>query len=263
MARAAFVRLLAFVLVLFGTFGTAYGLGRRLPGNPESKPHRHGHVKASPVPPGFHADGYTLVTEATQPSAASMALHITGPDGAQVARFVEHQGAAVHVVLIRFDASGFEHLTPHPTADGSFVVPLDQPGRWHIIVDSQPEGALSPVVLTTNVDDEVPVKEVALPAPHDTVEVDGLTVTRDGLTFAVTTSDGSPATGLESYLGQPAHLFAIRQGDLAYTHLHPVAAAPPATFAFDGELAPGTYRLFLEFGYHDDVTTAAFTVVQP
>jgi hypothetical protein len=35
MARAAFVRLLAFVVVLFGTFGTAYGLGRRVPGNPE------------------------------------------------------------------------------------------------------------------------------------------------------------------------------------------------------------------------------------
>jgi hypothetical protein len=263
MARAALVRLLAFVLVLFGTFGTAYGLGRRLPGNPESKPHTHGPAKPSPVPPGFHADGYTLVTEATQPSAASMALHITGPDGAQVARFVAHQGAAIHVVLIRFDDSGFEHLTPEPAADGSFVVPIDEPGKWHIIVDSQPEGALSPVVLTTNVDDEVPVKEVPLPAPQDTVEVDGLTVTRDGLTFEVTANDGSPATELEPYLGQPAHLFAIRQGDLAYRHPDPVASGSPATLAFTGDLSPGTNRLFLEFGYQGHVTTAAFTVVQP
>jgi len=263
MARSALVRLLAFVLVLFGTFGTAYGLGRRLPGNAESKPHTHGPAEPSPVPPGFHSDGYTLVTEATQPSATSMALHITGPDGAQVTRFVAEQGAAVHVVLIRFDASGFEHLTPAPAADGSFVVPLDQPGKWHIIVDSRPEGALSPVVLTTNVDDEVPVEDVPLPAPQDTVEVDGLTVRRDGLTFEVTTGDGSSATGLEPYLGQPAHLFAIRQGDLADTHLHPVAEVSSATFAFTGPLQPGTNRLFLEFGYRGDVTTAAFTVVQP
>jgi hypothetical protein len=94
------------------------------------------------------------------------------------------------------------------------------------------------VVLTTNVDDEVPVEDVPLPAPQDTVEVDGLTVRRDGLTFEVTTGDGSSATGLEPYLGQPAHLFAIRQGDLAYTHLHPVAEVSSATFAFTGPLNP-------------------------
>jgi len=251
------------MVVLFGSFGTAYGLGRRLPGNPESKPHTHGPVKPSPVPPGFHSQGYTLVTEATQPSAASMALHVTGPDGAQISRFTEHQGAVVHVVLIRFDDSDFQHLTPQPATDGSFVVSIDQPGKWHIIVDSQPEGALSPVVLTTNVDDEVPVKEVRLPAPRDTVDVDGLSVTRDGLTFRVTASDGSPATGLEPYLGQPAHLFAIRQGDLAYTHLDPADATSPPTFAFAGELSSGTDRLFLEFGHAGDVATAGFTVVQP
>jgi len=263
MARTALVRLAAFALVLLGSFGTAYGLGRRLPGNPESKPHTHGPAKPSPVPPGFHSDGYTLVTEATQPSTASVALHIDGPDGAQVADFTEAQGAILHVVLIRFDDSGFEHLTPEPAADGSFIVPLDHPGKWHIIVDSQPEGALSPVVLTTNVDDEVPIDEVPLPAPQDLVDVDGLTVVRDGLSFEVTRSDGSPVTGLEPYLGQPAHLFAIRQGDLAYTHLHPVASASSTTFAFTGELPAGTYRLFLEFGYQGGVTTAGFTVVEP
>ena len=101
------------------------------------------------------------------------------------------------------------------------MVPLDQPGKWQIIIDSQPAGLNAPIVLSTSVDDEVPVDEVALPEPNDTVTVDDLTVTRDGLEFTVTSNDGSPADGLEPYLGQPAHLFAIRQGDLAYTHLHP------------------------------------------
>ena len=34
MRPTAIVRLAAFVLVIAGSFGTAYGLGRRLPGNP-------------------------------------------------------------------------------------------------------------------------------------------------------------------------------------------------------------------------------------
>src|SRR5215210_1699173 len=102
MARTALIRLAAFALVLLGTFGTAYGLGSRLPGNAESKPHTHGPAQPSPVPTGFHADGYTLVAEATQLSAASLALHITGPGGARVTEFTREQGASLHVVLIRF-----------------------------------------------------------------------------------------------------------------------------------------------------------------
>ena len=78
MARTAVVRLAAFALVLLGSFGTAYGLGRRLPGNPESKPHTHGPAKPSPVPPGFDADGYTLVN-GRDPADGRFALRCTSP----------------------------------------------------------------------------------------------------------------------------------------------------------------------------------------
>lgn len=64
----------------------------------------------SPIPPGFGVDGYVLVTDATQPSAASMALHIKGPDGQRVTDFTEVHGSKLHVVLIRPDLSGFQHL---------------------------------------------------------------------------------------------------------------------------------------------------------
>ena len=261
MPRTALVRLSSFLLVVAGTFGTAYGIGRKLPGNPESKPHTHGPVKPSPVPPGFEVDGYVLINDENQPTASAATFHIKAPDGQRVTNFTQAQGAKVHVVLTRFDVSGFEHLVPDVAADGSFVVPLGK-GKWHIIVDAQPTGTPAPIVLTTNIDDEVPIDEVALPKPNDTVTVDDLTVTRDGLGFSVTSEDGSPADGLEPYLCQPAHLFAIRQGDLAYTHLHP-AAAGDATFSFDGDLPTGTYRLFLEFGHDGDVVTTGFTVVQP
>lgn len=41
MRRAVFVRLAAFVVVIAGSFGTAYGVGRMLPDEPESRPHPH------------------------------------------------------------------------------------------------------------------------------------------------------------------------------------------------------------------------------
>ena len=256
------VRLAAFVLVIAGTFGTAYGLGRKLPGNPESKPHTHGTQAASSIPPGFEVDGYVLVTEANQPSTATLALHVNGPDGQRVTDYIDAQGSKLHVVLIRPDLSDFQHIHPTIHADGSFIVPIDQSGKWHVVIDAQPTAAAAPIVLATNVDDEVPVDPVAVPGPNDTVSIRDLTVIRQGLSFSVTSSDGRPAQGLEPYLGQDAHLMAIRHGDLAYTHLRP-SAAMPSMFMFDGPLPTGTYRVFLQFGYHGEVLTVPFTVVEP
>lgn len=262
MHRAAVIRLASFVLVIAGTFGTAYGVGRKLPGNPESRPHTHGPTKPSPIPPGFEVDGYVLVTEATQPSSASLALHVNDPDGQRVTDYTEAHGSKLHVVLIRPDLSGFQHLHPDIAADGSFIVPIDEHGKWHIVIDAQPSGGGAPIVLATNVDDEVSVDEVPLPSPDNEGTAGDLSITRHDLSFTVTAADGAAADGLEPYLGQPAHLIAIRQGDLAYSHLHPLDS-PHGTFSFGGTLPSGTYRLFLQFGYLGDVITTAFTVVQP
>lgn len=263
MNSAAVTRLAAFVLVIAGSFGTAYGIGRKLPGNPESKPHTHGTVVADPVPPGYTVDGYVLVTDADQPSTSALTLHVTGPDGRRVTEYTEAHGSQLHVVLIRPDLSGFQHVHPDIAADGSFVVPIGQPGKWHIVIDAQPAGATAPIVLATNVDDEVAVARVALPKPDDESTIGDLTVTRSNLQFTVSSKDGSAVAGLEPYVGQPAHLIAVREGDLAYTHLHPASAVAGPTLSFHGALPTGTYRLFLQFGYRGEVQTFAFTVVQP
>ena len=246
MPRAALVRLSSFLLIVAGTFGTAYGVGTKLPGNPESKPHTHGPAKPSPVPPGFEVDGYVLFNDQSQPSDSSTTFYIKGPDGQRVTDFTETQGAKLHVILTRFDVSGFQHLVPDINADGSFVVPLDH-GKWHIIIDTQPASAPAPIVLTTNVDDEVVVGEVSLPKPNDTVITDDLIVTRDGLDFTVTSKDGLPAEAWSRTSANP-HTFRDTSGRPRYTHLHP-ADSSAATFSFTGDLPTGTYRLFLEFGH--------------
>jgi hypothetical protein len=257
MSRAVVTRLAAFALVIAGSFGTAYGIGQRVSTDPESEPHTHSAAAADPIAPAFAVDGYTLVTDATQPSAATLALHVNGPDGKRITEFAENHGSRLHVVLVRPDLSGFQHVHPDIADDGGFVVPIAEPGKWHVVVDVLPVGAANPVALATNVDDEIPVAEVQLPAADDEVTVDGLTITRQGLSFTLSTTEG-----LEPYLGQPAHLIAIRQGDLAYSHLHP-SDGMTGMFMFTGSLTAGTYRLFLQFGYHGEVLTVPFTVVQP
>ncbi|MGB8862264.1 MAG: hypothetical protein WCC60_23615 [Ilumatobacteraceae bacterium] len=265
-------RLGAFVLVLAGTFGTAYAIGEKLPGHSHGAAgHTHTHT-GTPVPPGFEAGGYQLVTDHVRDGLAT--FHLLAADGARVTEFTEAHGAVLHTIVVRPDLSGFQHVHPEIRSDGTWDVAIPEPGPWHFVFDSTPAGAPGPVVVAANLDDESKVDEVPLPAPVDTVEVDGLRVTRDGYTFGVTAVDGGAATGLEPYLGQPAHLVAMRQGDLAYTHLHPAegmagmpgmdAPAVAGTFDFGaGITAAGTYRLFLQFGHDGVVLTVPFTVVVP
>ena len=146
--------------------------------------------------------------------------------------------------------------------DGRWQVVLDQPGRWHVVFESTPSGSSSSVVVAANFDDEQVVEPTPLPAPDDEVEVHGLRVTRTGLTFSVVNTDGSQSLDLEPYLGQPAHLVAIRERDLAYVHLHPQMDMVGG-FMFGTDLPQaGTYRLFLQFGHAGEVLTVPFTVVQ-
>ena len=73
--------------------------------------------------------------------------------------------------------------------------------------------------------------------------------------------DGEPVT-VEPYLGARGHLVALRQGDGAYLHVHPLdertAGTGPVRFATEFPTR-GLYRLFLQFQVDGRVHTAAFT----
>jgi len=61
---------------------------------------------------------------------------------------------------------------------------------------------------------------------------------------------------VEPYLGASGHLVALREGDLAFLHVHPEADR----LAFDAQFpSPGRYRLFLQIKTGGVVRTAAFT----
>jgi hypothetical protein len=108
------------------------------------------------------------------------------------------------------------------------------------------------------------VRSRPLPAPARSVAVDGMRVsltpgpTRAGreaeLGFAVTR--GGRPVAVEPYLGARGHLVALRDGDLAFLHVHPGADRLRFMATFP---SAGRYRLFLQFKAGGRVHTAAFT----
>jgi hypothetical protein len=115
-----------------------------------------------------------------------------------------------------------------------------------------------------------------LPAPGRVAEVDGYTVelagdltpgTSSRLTLRVS-RDGRPVTDIQPYLGAYGHLVVLRDGDLAYLHVHPdgepgdgrTAAGPEITF-FAEVPSAGAYGLYLDFQHEGVVRTAEFTAL--
>jgi len=253
-------RLSAFALVLAGSFGTAYAAGEKWPGHSHATSDAtndgHGHThNAAPAPPSGAMQGYQLVRRAG-PDPRQPSFVVRDPDGGTVSAFDIVHEQPLHAIIVRPDLSGFQHVHPAIAADGSFSVELPSAGTWHVVFDFQPTGGPA-LVLATNIDDETPVDTTPLPPESATADVAGITVRRDGLVF----TPSIPTADIEPYLGQPAHLVAFRQGDLAYVHLHPSATQMNGMIMFDDTLAAGTWRLFLQLQVDGDVHTFEFTAV--
>ena len=80
--------------------------------------------------------------------------------------------------------------------------------------------------------------------------------------------DGRPVTDLEPYLGAYGHLVALREGDLAYLHVHPGGepgdgrrSRARASSSAPRSRAPGGYHLYLDFQHDGVVRTAQFAPV--
>jgi hypothetical protein len=192
-----------------------------------------------------------------------------------VTEYTQDHGEDLHLVAVRADLSGYQHVHPDRAPDGTWRVPLTlTPGSWRLVADTTPAAADEDLALTADLQVAGTYDPQPLPGPAPVAEVDGYTVVLTGeltagaeseLTFSVS-RDGRPVVDLQPYLGAYGHLVALREGDLEYLHVHPledahVAPAPGPHVAF-AATAPsaGTHRLFLDFRHGDAVHTAAFTV---
>ncbi|MCP9968824.1 hypothetical protein LUX57_29650 [Actinomadura madurae] len=225
-------------------------------------------------------DGYTLTpqrTTVTPGEKTDFRFTITGPDGKPVTAFKPLHGKPLHLIVARRDLAGFQHLHPTQLGGGVWSVQIKLPkaGVYRFFTDIQPTGATRQLTLGTDVFAPGDQKPTPLPKPEQVAKVDGYEVKLTGgltpgksteLTLTVS-KDGRPVTDLQPYLEAYGHLVALRQGDLAYLHVHPdgepgdgvTEPGPGITFSAEAP-SSGAYRLYLDFKHGGKVRTAEFTV---
>jgi hypothetical protein len=223
---------------------------------------------------GAYATG-TAVGPLSAATPGDFSFRITGPVGAAVTAFDVEHDERMHLIVVRRDTTGFQHVHPEMAPDGTWSVPLTLPaaGSYLAFADFTPTGGQR-LTLGTDLSVPGPFEPVAH-QPSRTAVVDGYEVKLNGdlvagqaspLTLSVRRG-GQPVTDLQPYLAAYGHLVALRVGDLAYLHVHPdgapgdgrTAAGPEIEFVAEVPSA-GSYRLFLDFSHGGVVRTAEFTV---
>ncbi|MFC5175148.1 hypothetical protein [Nocardioides taihuensis] len=299
-------RTAGFVLSLVAVTGAAALIGAAVGpvgADTQPQPHRGGHESAGDVvaPTAGHGDGhdeshgaagtalpgglmvsqdgYTLqlLQDHFQPARrVPLRFRITDPSGATVTAYEVSHGKQLHLIAVRRDLSDFQHVHPELDEDGTWSVPVDlaAPGEYRVFADFTPQGAGEGYTLGHDVSVAGDYSPQTLPEPARTATVDGYEVELEGtlvpgrtsrLTLTVT-KDGEDVTDLQPYLGAYGHLVALRDGDLAYLHVHPDGepgdgrTEPGPVITFHAEVpSVGSYRLFLDFQHRGVVRTAAFT----
>lgn len=228
------------------------------------------------------AQGGYLLTPVAAPGAVEqtgdLSFRVLDADGHAVTGFATSHEKRLHLIVVRTDGTQFRHVHPTMDTDGTWSLPWEwsEAGTYRIYTDFVPatDETAEPITLTRTV--EVAGQFTpASPQPINTATVAGYTVDLAGevaagssseLTFAVS-RDGKPVTTLQPYLGAFGHLVALRDGDLAFLHIHPVGDEPTTgdtagpEIGFVAELpTAGRYLLYLDFQIDGKVHSAPFVV---
>jgi hypothetical protein len=273
----------AFALALVLVFGSAYVVGR-IAGPPEAAPVAA--AATAPVPEE-ESNGLAVTHESMTMKVLTdsfpagtpqtFAFQILQHDGTPLTKYQPQHDKLMHLIVARRDLSNFQHIHPNLGPDGIWRVPLTvaEAGEYRVFADYMPLWGIHGETLGADVSVSGDFQPRALPAPSDTATVDGYTVSLKGtlkpgqsgkLTLSIA-KDGKPVADLEPYLAAYGHLVALRDGDLAYLHVHPDGTPG------DGKTKPGPeivfyatapsfgdYGMFLDFQHQGVVRTAAFTV---
>jgi hypothetical protein len=206
----------------------------------------------------------------------TLRFRILDDRGAPVRDFDVEHTKRMHVIVVRRDLTGFQHLHPTMSADGTWSTPLRlrDAGTYRVFADFSHDGQATTLADDLRVDGPADLR--ALPAPGITARSAGgyaVRLNRDHATapgaetelrFTVT-KNGTPVA-TQPYLGAGGHLVALRDGDLAFLHVHPDdhAGGRPGTIGFAATFpTAGRYRLFLQFQVDGRIQTVAFTLEVP
>jgi hypothetical protein len=222
---------------------------------------------------GATQDGYHLALEtATVPAGTTATLQfvIDDPHGEVLTTYDVEHDKELHLIVVSRDLRTFAHVHPQRDEHGTWHVdvPAMPAGPYRVYADFVPAGG-DGITLATDLGVAGDFQPQPVPAPSRAATVDDYEVTFDGELVAGQESeltvtvrrDGEPVTDLDPYLGALGHLVAIRDGDLAYLHVHPLdeldgPGGPAVRFAVDVP-TEGTYGLFFDFSHGGDVRTAS------
>jgi len=226
-------------------------------------------------PQGLRASegGFTVkAAKTTLPpgEVADYRFQIVDKHGMPVRDYEVDQERKLHLIVVRRDFAGYQHVHPKLGPDGTWSVPLRlaKPGPYRAFADFTVDGKRH----TLGLDLRAPGHYAPEAMGHETttsrsgpyeVTLEGA-MPRAGqegkLTFAVT-KGGKPVDDLQPYLGGKCHLVALRHRDLAYLHVHPEGKGAGDAIPFMAEFpSAGGYQLFLQFRVDGKVRTAPFTV---
>jgi len=245
-------------------------------GDDHAAPAPHEGAGHGPAGLAVAEDGYALIPERTLLTAGGrveIAFRIIGPDGDAVRRFAIEHERRMHLILVRRDLTGYQHLHPRMDASGRWSVraALPEGGVYRAYADFRTGGAARTLATDLHVEGAYVPRPLPAPAHDDatagytaTLEAHGARAgTAAEVTYAIA-RDGAPVSDLQPYLGADGHLVALREGDLAFLHVHPEEGAEPGQIRFAAEFpSAGRYRLFLQFRHDGRVRTVAHTVEVP
>jgi hypothetical protein len=221
------------------------------------------------------AEGYRFLPERTtlDPEGGPLRFAIEDAHGEPARRYTAVHERDLHLILVNRELTTFHHLHPALGDDGTWVIevpPLD-PGAYRAVADFQiTDGPRLALGIDLSVAGSYQPDTLHPPSSESTVDGYDVTLSTEGDDGTVTAlltvrREGGAVADLEPYLGAQGHLVAMRSGDLAYAHVHPIedddAAAGVVTF--EAELASaGRYALFFDFKHGGEVHTASFTLDQ-
>jgi Domain of unknown function (DUF4396) len=208
-------------------------------------------------------------SELPQGEGAELSFEVVGADGEAITDYDVEHTKRMHLIVVRRDLTGFQHLHPTMSENGTWSTPVTLPdaGSYRVFADFTHDGSAQTLASDLAVDGNANYRELPAQRTEATtddgyeVEVEGTAATageESELTFNVL-RDGKPVA-VEPYLGADGHLVALREGDLAFLHVHPVEGQGGNEITFMTEFpSEGSYRLFLQFRDRGQVHTAEFT----
>jgi hypothetical protein len=232
----------------------------------------HGEMAADPVR-GLAVAQHGLRVVVNDPElrrggTETLRFRVVDDGGGTVRDFDVEHTKRMHLIVARRDLTGFQHLHPTMSADGTWTTPLRlaDAGSYRIFADFSHDGEATTLAADLRVDGAADLRP--LPAPRPAAASDGGYEVRldsgaaragEGAELRFTVSKDGRAVETEPYLGAGGHLVALREGDLAFLHVHPTDATGD-TIGFEATFpTTGSYRLFLQFKVAGTVQTAAFT----